>query len=425
MINNGIFKFHSFGSWLNFLNNNLVNYSIDNSLERILYVAKRLGILKSNVFSIIVGGTNGKSTVCFILESLFLELGYQVGLYTSPHLIQYCERLRINGLELDNSIHIESFSDIRYFQKDILLTRFEFITLSSLLIFKSYNLDIMILEVGLGGKLDATNILDYDISVITNIGLDHMNVLGRDRKSISIQKSGIFRKNKICVIGDKNLPTVSKNIAKARQVKLKIIDEDWMYTKSQSSWNFFSKRVEWLNLSLPKISLESAAIALMVVLESGISIQKKIFRKSVSKIKLKGRFEIIHNDPTIILDVAHNYHAVYHLFNNFLSKIKVKGKLYAIVGMMKDKDIRSTMIPLISIVNYWYCVTLCTNRSATSKQILQYLPVSVSQRVKNMNIALKSVLDRIKYSDTILVFGSFHAVFEARHFLIKNKIFKV
>ncbi|AAO26891.1 folylpolyglutamate synthase [Buchnera aphidicola str. Bp (Baizongia pistaciae)] len=425
MINKKLARSFSLYEWLYYLDHFMLD-NIDPTLNRVFYVAKKLGVLKSKAFVFIVGGTNGKGSTCHVLENLLLNSGYRVGLYTSPHLMRYTERVRINGFELEHLYHISAFNDVKYFQNDVLLTRFEFITLSALILFKSYNLDIIILEVGLGGRLDATNILSADVSVITNIDIDHSKILGVNRSSISVEKSGIFRKNKIAIVADNNFPKVAQYLAKKKKVRLRIVNIDWIYKKIEFEWSFCSSKITWLHLPLPRnVSLDSVATALSAVSESGIKINQKVFRSCISEITLCGRFETISYNPIIILDVAHNPHSARYLFKK-MSSFKKNGNIFAVVGILKEKNIKDIVSPLIPIVDYWYCITLLTHRSATSSEIIKYLPNHNSQISKNMTVALEKIFDKVTNNDIVLIFGSFITVCEANKFLAnKVKNFKL
>ncbi|WP_367682127.1 Mur ligase family protein [Buchnera aphidicola] len=222
-------KNYTFSQWMKYLEN--FDTKKRENLFQLKIIAKKLNLLSSKAFFFIVGGTNGKGTTCSMLETVLLDSGYKVGLYSSPHLIHYKERIRINGLYLNKNEHIFSFLTIESMRNNISLTYFEFVTLSALFLFNQYSLDIIILEVGLGGRLDATNIIDADLSIITNIGIDHTSFLGSNRYSIGREKSGIFRKGKIAVIGEKDIPYSVEEVAKEKKTILKKIHVDWFWKK--------------------------------------------------------------------------------------------------------------------------------------------------------------------------------------------------
>ncbi|ANF16963.1 hypothetical protein XW81_00790 [Buchnera aphidicola (Schlechtendalia chinensis)] len=400
----------SFFDWLNYIEKFRVDFKC-NYFNNVKFIAKKLGMLKLNSFVYIVGGTNGKGTTSFVLERIFLESGYRVGLYTSPHLLRYTERVRINGRELDESVHVTSFFNVEIARGTLSLTYYDFITLSALYLFKSVKLDVVILEVGVGGKLDATNVIDSDISIITNIEIDHINMLGNSRDLIGIEKSGIFRKNKVAIIAEKTIPNSVIRILKHGQVDGKLILRDWYYKRYHNSWSFFSQNFYFLSLPLPKVSLVNTATALSAVVESKFHIKESTIRNCIDKIYIFGRFQILSCKPMIILDVAHNLHSVKRLQKKLLL-VRSIGKIHAIVGILKSKDVFNIVSPLFSIVDYWHCVKLETEQSVLPENIAQFLPVGSFATYTRMKYAWQEVQRIAKVVDTILVFGSFITVSE-------------
>ncbi|XBC44518.1 MAG: bifunctional tetrahydrofolate synthase/dihydrofolate synthase [Buchnera aphidicola (Schlechtendalia peitan)] len=410
-MNNNIANFFTLSDWLNYLKKFRLNVKY-NCFKNVIFIAKKIGILKLDAFIYIVGGTNGKGTTCFVLEKMFLAMGYRVGLYTSPHLFKYTERVRINGCELDENLHISAFITVENARSTLSLTYYDFITLSALYLFKYYRkLDIVILEVGVGGRLDATNIIDPDVSVITNIAIDHIEILGKNRDLISIEKSGILRKNKIAIISEKNIPRSIQHIIKYNQVNVKLIHQDWNYRKYDNNWAFISKRVCFLDLPIPKVSLINTATALAAITESNFFIKKSIIKNCINHIQIPGRYQILSYNPTVILDVAHNFHATQHLFNQLIVMKKI-GKIHAIVGILKTKNIVEVVTPLISIVDHWYCIRLNTKRSASEDKIMKCLPIGSSKFFSSINYAWKEVQRVVDITDIIIVFGSFVTVRE-------------
>ncbi|XBC42435.1 MAG: bifunctional tetrahydrofolate synthase/dihydrofolate synthase [Buchnera aphidicola (Meitanaphis elongallis)] len=403
-------KSFSFLEWMSYLEKFYLNIKCNN-INNTIYIAKKLGILKLNRFVYIVGGTNGKGTTCFVLEKILLEHGYRVGLYTSPHLFRYTERVRINGHELEERLHVDSFINIERVRGALLLTYHDFITLSALYLFKHRKLDVIILEVGLGGRFDATNIIDPDISIITNIAMDHMNILGKNRDLIGIEKSGILRNNKVAIISSKNIPNIVKCIIRKNRINAKWINQDWFYKKYDNFWDFISNDFCFLDLPLPKVSLINVATALAAISESTFSIKKNVVKNCIDKMSLCGRFQVYSYHPIVILDVAHNNHATQHLSRK-LTNLKGIGKIYAIIGVLQDKDILSIVSPLISIVDFWYCTELKTQRSISAKKIVKHLPIHFSKAFSSVRCAWKEVKSMVKIIDVIVIFGSFYIVRE-------------
>ncbi|XBC43463.1 MAG: bifunctional tetrahydrofolate synthase/dihydrofolate synthase [Buchnera aphidicola (Meitanaphis flavogallis)] len=409
-MNNSLTKSLSFFEWLSYLEKCYLHVK-RSDIKNVVFIAKKLGILHLNAFVYVVGGTNGKGTTCFVLEKMLLELGYHVGLYTSPHMFRYTERIRINGYELEHDLHVSSFIAIKNVCGSLSLTYYDFITLSALYLFKYSKLDVIILEVGLGGRLDATNIINSDVSIITNIAIDHSNVLGANRNVIGIEKSGIFRKNKIAIISERHIPNIVKCIIRKNEVYSKLINKDWFYKKYNDFWAFISKNHFFLDLPLPRVSLINTATALAAVTESISCIKKQIIKSCIDKVSLFGRFQILSYNPKVVLDVAHNFHATQFLSKKLI-KVKGTGKIYAIIGVLKEKNVSSLITPLLPIVDFWYCITLNTYRSISAEKIMQHLPIHISKVCSSIECAWKEVQNVVRAIDTILVFGSFFTVYE-------------
>lgn len=408
-------KSQSLSIWLKYLEK-LPKKKIFDLLE-LKSLAKRLKLLNPKPFVFIVGGTNGKGTTCAMLEKLLLDSGYKVGLYTSPHIISYVERVKVNGCVIDEDKHVSSFKKIEFERGSTLLTYFEFITLSALILFKQYQLDAIILEVGLGGRLDATNIIDSDLSLITNIEIDHTLFLGKDRVSIAREKSGIFRKNIISVIGEVNIPDSMEHIAQEKKAILKKVNIDWSWFKNKNNWNFIHPRITLYNLPMTHIPLPNAAIALAALYYTNFKINENIIKNSIDKVKLSGRFQTIFNFPRVILDVAHNPDASLYLSKK-IDEINIKGKIHAIVGILKDKDISGIIRPLENKIHFWYAALLDTNRTATLNQLRNNLPKNNTYFLNSIREAWETAYVAAEKQDIILIFGSFLTV--AEFISIKN-----
>ncbi|CAL4319577.1 bifunctional tetrahydrofolate synthase/dihydrofolate synthase [Buchnera aphidicola] len=405
--------------WLNYINKKNSN-PINFSLKNVILVAEKLNILKTSAYVITITGTNGKGSTAYFLENLFLKAGYRTGLYTSPHLLNYYERIRINGKCItQSSFHIHYFKKVEFNQIKDPLTSFEFITLSALLIFKKMNIDIMILEVGIGGRLDATNIISPNISIITNIDFDHQNILGNTRDEIGYEKSGIFRHGIHVIIGDKNIPYSVYQRANTLQVYLHRLGYEWNWVKYQSSWDFYDKYGILNNLSIPKISLCNASIALVALRISGFSITKNIIKESVKGFFLEGRFHTVYNTPRVILDVAHNPHSANYL-NKKLKQLSLRSKknhnFYGIIGMLKRKDIKNTILMMSRIINVWHYAPLKNSICFSENILKKYLPKD-SIFSTSIRSILYYLIHTIKKTDIIVVFGSFFTVSEALFFM--------
>nr|BET44346.1 MAG: bifunctional tetrahydrofolate synthase/dihydrofolate synthase [Candidatus Aschnera chinzeii] len=417
-------KNFSLTNWLEYLSKQH-HKTIDLDLNRISIVAKRLNLLELSPTVITVAGTNGKGTTCHLLEKIFLYAGLKVGVYNSPHLIDYRERVRIQGDLLDESKYCDVFDAIEFARGDVSLTYFEYGTLAALLLFKYAQLDVIILEVGLGGRLDATNIIDSTISVITNIALDHVNWLGDNVEQIGYQKSGIFRANCYAVIGECNIPNSVYHTAKLVNTKLFCYGKDWYIDINDKNWNWYSLDHNYKNLSFPQIPLANASTALAVIkclTQTDIILKKKISLEAIQYAllyaKLPGRFHIINHAPQIILDVAHNPHAASYLANKLskLSKYK-NSKIFAVIGMLIDKDIKNTLLYLSPYIDHWYLASLNEARGASADELAQY--VNSSSKFITVKDAWTQVLSDVSINDIIIVCGSFHTVAEVMKLYIK------
>ncbi|WP_312346881.1 bifunctional tetrahydrofolate synthase/dihydrofolate synthase [Leclercia sp.] len=393
-------------AWLSYLEN-LHSKAIDMGLERVSQVAARLDVLKPAPFVFTVAGTNGKGTTCRTLEAMLMAAGYKVGVYSSPHLVRYTERVRVQNTELAESAHTASFAEIEAARGDISLTYFEYGTLSALWLFKQAQLDVVILEVGLGGRLDATNIVDPDVAVITSIALDHTDWLGPDRESIGREKAGIFRPGKPAIVGEPDMPHTIADVAQEKGSLLQRRDVDWRYSVTESGWRFEDAAGALDNLPLPQVPQPNAATALAALRASGLAVSEQAMRDGIQHAILPGRFQIVSESPRLILDVAHNPHAAAYLAGRLKSLPKT-GRVLAVIGMLHDKDIGGTLACMESVVDSWYCAPLEGPRGATAEQLMAHL--GAGQRFDSVAQAWRAAMADARPEDTVLVCGSFHTV---------------
>ncbi|MCX8956642.1 bifunctional tetrahydrofolate synthase/dihydrofolate synthase [Erwinia psidii] len=393
-------------TWLHYLEN-LHTQSVDLGLTRVQQVAKQLDLLTPAPFVFTVAGTNGKGTTCRTLETLLIAAGYRVGVYSSPHLRRYTERVRIQGDELAESMHTASFAEIEAWRGNTSLTYFEYSTLSALWLFKHAALDVVILEVGLGGRLDATNIVDADLAVITSIALDHTDYLGPDRDSIGREKAGIFRGGKPAVVGEPDMPVTIAEVASSVGARLLKQGEAWSYSTGEYHWTFRDGDGELTGLPFPQIPLPNAATALAALRASSLQVDPAVIRHWLGQIGLPGRFQTVAESPKVILDVAHNPHAAAWLAGQ-LSRLAKSGKVHAVVGMLHDKDIAGTLACLLPQVDYWYCASLDGPRGARADELKTHIPdASV---FPGMTEAFCHARQQASAQDIVLVCGSFHTV---------------
>ncbi|MEB7597875.1 dihydrofolate synthase/folylpolyglutamate synthase [Raoultella ornithinolytica] len=393
-------------TWLSYLEH-LHSKTIDLGLTRVNEVAGRMAVVKPAPFVFTVAGTNGKGTTCRTLESVLMAAGYRVGVYSSPHLVRYTERVRVQGEELPEAAHTASFAEIEAARGEISLSYFEFGTLSALWLFKQAQLDVVILEVGLGGRLDATNIVDADVAVVTSIALDHTDWLGPDRESIGREKAGIFRSGRPAIVGEPDMPHTIADVAAEKGAVLRRRGVDWRYASGEQGWDFSDEQGMLAGLPLPQVPMPNAATALAALRASGLTVSEQAIRDGIRQAMLPGRFQIIGEAPRVILDVAHNPHAAAYLAGRLKSLPKT-GRVLAVIGMLHDKDIAGTLANLMAEVDCWYCAPLEGPRGATAEQLLEHL--RTGRACADVAQAWHAAMADAGPEDTVLVCGSFHTV---------------
>lgn len=401
-------------TWLCYLEQ-LHPSSIELGLERVKSVAERLDLLQPAPYIFTVAGTNGKGTTCRTLEMILLAADKRVGVYSSPHLLRFTERVRINNQESTPSDTVKAFAAIEKARGDVSLTYFEYATLAALYQFKQAQLDVVILEVGLGGRLDATNIVDADIAIITTIGIDHVEYLGNTRESIGQEKAGIFKPKSIAIVGEPEIPSSILDVAHAVNCPVFAVNKDWAYQPiDKLSWQFNSSIKQYKNLPIPHVPLANAATAIAALSYSPFSITQEQIDDALEKTSLIGRFQIIQSSPIVIVDVAHNPHAASYLVKQIellKQQQSTVGKVRFVIGMLKDKDIKSTL----SILNadQWYCASLYGERGCNADILKQYLQEENVANIVTFDSvyeAYQKAMQEAKEDDIIVVCGSFHTV---------------
>lgn len=413
----------SLTEWLYYLEN-LHNTEIDLGLTRISAVAKRLNIDLSTSTVITVAGTNGKGTTCAFLENAFLSEGKTVAVYSSPHIERFNERLRVNKQDVNDHYFINAFEKIEQARGDISLTYYEYTTLAALLIVQQQNLDIIILEVGLGGRLDATNIIDADVAVITTIDLDHQAFLGETRELIGIEKAGIMRANKHAVIGDPEIPINVVEFVQELGALLTLRDHDYYIENYNSSWCWLTASFRLDNLKLPHIPQNNVATALAVLTVLEVNLTTDKVNQWISETRVAGRTELIEVNQQIpvLLDVGHNPQAARYLAQ-YLEKKNYKN-ISAVIGMLKDKDITNTVKPLLPYIKCWFIGTLAGSRGEHAENIAKLINTLSFENKSNVycfdsiSQAYNMAQQQNNETDLILAFGSFLTVAEIRRFLV-------
>ena len=395
---------------------------IELGLTRCRTVAQRLDLLPLPFPSISVAGTNGKGSSVILLDSIFSAAGYRVGRFTSPHLLRYNERICISGIDASDSKICDAFEHIEAVRNEISLTYFEFSTLAALLIFKLQQVDLAILEVGLGGRLDSVNIVDSDIALITAIDIDHIEWLGNDRDSIGFEKAGIFRTGHPAVCSDSNPPQSLIQHAEQLQTPLYYLGRDFHQIKNNDkSWIWQDKSTTY-ELPLPSLQgdyqLQNAAGVLKVLelLKEKLPVPKTAISQGLINAKLPGRFQILSGRVTRILDVAHNPLGA-RVLKDLLSQYPCKGKTHALVGMLKDKDIATVLRIMKQTITDWHIAALKVERSASVDFLVKNLN-NIGIINDNINTyssiteAHEYLLNSASKTDRIIVFGSFYTVQE-------------
>ncbi|MDF2940722.1 MAG: folC [Gammaproteobacteria bacterium] len=394
--------------WLDYLGK-LHPKEMDFGLDRVREVAQRLKLLPVSYKCIIVGGTNGKGTTCHLLESIYRQAGYKTGLHTSPHLLRFNERIILTGKMADDQSICEAFAQIEQARSSVSLTYFEFALLATLIIFRDAKIDVAILEVGLGGRLDAVNIVDADVAAITTIDFDHMQWLGHTREKIGYEKAGIFRKNTPAVCGDPAIPVTVLEYAKHLNSALFCQEKDFSFIKHEQSWEWQSQSQHFKELPLPHIPLQNASTALMIVECLELPLRRIDIDKALSHIAVQGRFQIIEKHCRVIVDVAHNPQSANLLAQNLKAQ-PCKGKTYAIFSALADKDLSGIVISFADIIDEWHYSVIKASRAASKQQLGECLQSYQSIYYESLEAAYQSVLEKARPEDRMVVFGSFYTV---------------
>jgi dihydrofolate synthase/folylpolyglutamate synthase len=351
--------------------------AIDMGLERVARVRDALGISFSCPV-ITVGGTNGKGSTCAMLESMLLQGGYRVGLYTSPHLIHFNERARIDGEIVGDAQLVAQFEAVEAARGDVSLTYFEFTTLAIMRLFMQAGLDAVILEVGLGGRLDAVNVVDADVAVVTSVDIDHTEFLGSTREEIGFEKAGIFRPGRPAICGDPLPPRSLVEYAEKIGADLWLMGRDFNYSGDKQQWNYGGRGMRRSALGYPglrganQLLNACAALAALEALRNRLPLGAQEVRSGLALVELPGRFQVLPGRPAVILDVAHNPHAAATLAQN-LGNMGFFPYTYAIFGAMADKDIAGIIAHLKDHVDHWCLTDLPLPRAAKAADIADML----------------------------------------------------
>ena len=390
-------------------------------LERVGRVRDAMGLAPAMPI-ITVAGTNGKGSTCAMLEAILAAAGYRVGLYTSPHLLRYNERVRIAGREAGDAALAAAFARVEAARTERVgnegLTYFEFGTLAAVDLFVRSAVDVLVLEVGLGGRLDAVNVFDADCSVITSIGLDHMDYLGTTREAIGHEKAGIFRSGKPAVIADPAAPASVLAHARAIGARLLRVGQEFGCERERDRWSFWGAAGRQSGLPYPalrgRIQLQnaSAALAALESLRERLPVSIRDLRRGLAEVELTGRLQLLPGRPALMLDVAHNPQAAAVLAQE-LSDLGSCSGTAAVFGMLRDKDIAGVAKLLVEHIDRWFVCTLPPPRGALASDLAQVLRQAGVHEVlefENPAKAYAAACSGAAENDRILAFGSFHTV---------------
>ena len=421
--------------WLTYLES-LHPKTIELGLARVYQVKERMA-LQPEFPVIVVGGTNGKGSVCAMLESMLQAAGYKVGCYTSPHLLHYNERVRIDKKQASDAELCASFEDIeqaRCVGRDssrqgdvgmnpdlpIPLTYFEFGTLAAMQCFIGHKVDVAILEVGLGGRLDAVNVFDADVAIVTSVDIDHTDYLGGTREQIAFEKAGIFRKDRVAICADSDVPQAIRDHAQQIGAELWCLGSEFGFKAQQGQWDFRGKLGSRHALPMPalrgafQLHNASAVLAALEALQARLPVSMEAVRRGLVEVQLAGRFQFVPGRPQLILDVAHNPHAARSLAQNLASL--PPAKTYAVFAMLKDKDMAGVIEALKDRIDVWLVAGIAAPRGANSEELVEVLrTVGVSGRMKTLvdvSAAFSYACKVAGENDRIVAFGSFYTVAE-------------
>ena len=356
-----------------------------------------------------------------MLSQIYVQSGFSVGCYTSPHLLRYNERVKINNQSISDDDLCNAFAAVEAARDDVALTYFEMGTLAAMWHFCRANLDVLVLEVGLGGRLDAVNIFDPTCAIVTTIDLDHMEYLGDTREKIGFEKAGVFRANKLAICGDENPPVSLLDYAKKIGANLQLIKRDFQVKKTTQGWQYSA---EGAQLQLPNLGLagdfqlNNAACAVQTVqhLNDILPITQSNIYAALRAVKLTGRFQKIHSQPEILVDVAHNPHAAKSLAHN-LQATPCSGLTLAVFAMLADKDIEGVIRELAAHIDAWFVADIHTARGAKASDLQQLLikqgEKSTIQLFADVGAAIDAAYKNAAKNDRIIVFGSFYTVADA------------
>lgn len=410
-------RFDKLADWLAW--QETLNFNeIELGLERCQAVASRMSLGQPDYSFVSVSGTNGKGSSVAMLSSIMQQAGYKTGVYTSPHLIEYNERIRINGENVSDEMLCEAFQAIDDARGETKLTYFEFGTLAAYYIFEQQAVDFAVFEVGLGGRLDAVNMMDATVALVTSIAIDHVDWLGDNRNDIAVEKAGIMRSGHAAVCSDLDTPESLIKFATDNHVELYRNDEGYQFDYSPDAWNWCDDHVRYQNLPRPNLrgdfQLMNAAGVLKTIqcLPKHYQVSEDAIRLGLQNVQLAGRIQVIPGEVEYVLDVAHNPHAA-KILANYLQANPVAGEQYLLIGMLKDKDASGVITEIKSFIDSWHVASLDSSRGTESDALIKQLEtagVTNSTAYNSVALAYSEIKKVTKAGDRVLVAGSFLTV---------------
>ena len=383
-------------------------------------VAGRLD-LQLETPTIIVGGTNGKGSTCAMLDAMLRAAGYRVGLYTSPHLLRFNERARIDGADADDAALVAQFEAIETARGATTLTYFEFTTLAILRLFSQSRLDAAVLEVGLGGRLDAVNIVDADVAIVTSVAIDHVDYLGATRERIGFEKAHIYRAGRPAICSDPEPPQSLLDHAQAIGADLRRFGRDFNYQGDRQQWSYAGRHLRRASLPYPalrganQLLNASAALAALEAIASRLPVSQQAVRQGLLTVQLPARFQVLPGRPAIVLDVAHNPHAAAVLAQN-LDMMGFFPQTQAVFGMLRDKDIDGVIEKVRDKIDHWHIASTPGARGASGTDVAARVravaPQSSVTEHADFVRAFVAARESAQPDDRILAFGSFLSVAE-------------
>jgi len=396
---------------------------IDLTLDRVRDVAQRLG-LRAACPAFVIGGTNGKGSTCAMLDSILRAAGYRVGLYTSPHLLVFNERAQIDGVRASDTALIEQFAAVEAARGVTTLTYFEFTTLAILRLFQSARLDALVLEIGLGGRLDAVNIIDADCSILTSVDIDHTTYLGDTREQIGFEKAHIFRHNRPAICAEPRPPATVFEVAEELGADLWLAGRDFSYEGDRQQWSFRGRNARRASLPYPalrganQLLNASSALAALEALADRLPVSQQAVRQGLLTVEIPARFQVLPGRPTVVLDVAHNPHAAAVLAAN-LDNMGFFPTTHAVFGMLNDKDVAGVVARVGTRVDRWHVGPTPGARGADGAWLAGVVRTTLGGTQEKavhehatLADAYAAALGEADVDDRIVVFGSFTTVAE-------------